>query len=268
MIENIYKDYGYDDVISDVPYMENSLKLYPIKVNEWKHFLNYTQYLMFSKKHYGIDKKTSFLQTIVSNFVLFYNDNIFPEGEELKLKLINKVLKEICGLFTIVCRESIIFDFSKELGYCFLNSNRELLISDKNFNHVRKIILQQNLLKEKKIYEDKLVQEWDEKASRAKARKNPQLDICEIKNIVRCELSISYEEINKLNIFQLYMDFYRICNNRSVLSTDILRSTYGINLDKLPNISYTDSVLLTLLKDPSEGNWKEQKDSNVYKAMN
>ena len=227
--------------------------------------MKYSKFLLFSKKHYGIKRKDSFLKHIVlyntvNSGVDISDDNI--------MQCVENTLNEMCDMFTMICHENIKFNYDDSLGYCFCNMKNDILISDKNFNHIRKIILQQNLLREPKVYKDKLVQEWEEKAIRAKSRLNKSLDIYEIKNILRCELKMSYEEIENMNIFQFKMDFRRICNNRDALALDMLKVKFGVNPKDLPRISYQDSILEQLLQDPSKDAWIDEEKSNIYKAMN
>lgn len=262
----IYKGYNYDDVISNHPYIEGDLHIYPIRLYELKAFNQYTQYIVLSKKHYGIGRKDSFLNTIISYKIKDICPNFEELDNESKFSVFGTITKDICGLFSMVSHEPITYTYDENKGHCFGNEENSYMITDKNFNHIRKIILRQNLLLEPKIYEDELVKEWEEKAMKAR-NKNSSLNFCEMKNIVRCGLGISYEEVDQLNICQFKFDFYRLCNNRDALALDILRTTYGIDTKKLPDIKYTDSVLSLLLKDPSEELWKEQSSTNIGKAM-
>lgn len=57
-----FKDYTYttNDLFFDKPCEVMGVTLYPIKVKDYEEYLCYANYLIFSKKHLGIDKLKDF----------------------------------------------------------------------------------------------------------------------------------------------------------------------------------------------------------------
>ena len=113
------------------------------------------------------------------------------------------------------------------------------------FDILRKIVLKMCLIKEPKIFKDKITQKWYEKALIAKRSKSPDIQFEDILITVSQDMKMSYEEIKNLNIFQLYSYYYRINHVENYKAITIFRTCSS----KLPNINYSDGILQILYKE-------------------
>jgi len=265
----IYKDYDIEDILLDSPCRVDNVDIYPIKITKWRQFQKYVPYLSMSKEHYKLTEEDSLLKCIVSNMIKVYNNKEFPEDDNLKLQLLSYILQEICDLFSLVTRTNITYENNNELGYCFINHDEKILICENNFDTIRQIILKQNILFEPIIYESDFKRKWAESVARGRAKSNKKgLSLAEIISIVREGLKISYDEINKLNIFQLYVDFYRLDNTKSFETVTLLKTTYGMDWGQLPNINYNDAIIDKLLRNPELDYFKDFDMGDVANALN
>ena len=165
---NIYKDYTTDDVLRDIPFKDKSLILYPIKVYKEKQFNRLLQYILYSRKHYGLDRKADLLSFVIQiNSVNCLQLNNKLSNEEA----IGLVIKDLEELFSIICREEIKFDTEKDGNICFSNKENSIQITNKNFNILRQIVLKQNAIHEPKIFENEIEKELTEEWIKRKRNK-------------------------------------------------------------------------------------------------
>lgn len=265
-MDNIYEDYGYEDVLLNSPCEYKNISIYPIKVKDWNKFGNYIYYFILSKKHYGIKEEDSLLEAVFVNNVLQRNGGKPPETKEADELLSNFVLSEMCKVFELITNiKGISFIYNK--GYKFVSEDK-VIIDDNNFDDIRKIVLSQNILFEPIIYESKFQQKWAEKVKRGRTKNNKGIGFEEIINIVRCGLGISYQEIANMNIFQLYSDFRRITNTKEFETITLLKTTYGMEWDKLPSTNYTDSVIDKLITNPEKDYFKDFDMGDMQEILN
>lgn len=249
---DIYKDYTTNNVLMNEPYKDDNLILYPIKVKDYNKFLRYSNYLLYSKKHYGVkDRKIKLLDIVLGNFIAIYmqQDNI---EENIALQ---KVVKELEELFTMVCMEKISLDMENGKDIVFINESKTIYITPKNFDKLRIIVLKQNLLQEPKLFEDEMEKKLAEKWLKAKQSKNKNKinGIGEMANLVSCATGKSYNELYNQNILQFYVDYDRCVNNENYKVTSMFRTVS----DKIDIVDYTKEVISSLYADPYEGMWKD-----------
>lgn len=259
----IYKDYNVEDILFDIPCpVMNCGDVYPIKVKDYKRFNKYTKYISFGAKHLGVKEDSDLLKGLIGLVLRDMNGDIdIKTHQELVYSNLYKIFEELEELFSLVTRKQIKMNKEVETNYVFTSSDNSVVISDYNFNEVRKVILKQNLLHEPKIYEHELTRKWAEKVKKARLKKNPPTPFSEIINIVRSELKIPYKEIQELNILQLYVDYSRICNTKHA-DTITLFKTVTSDPKKLPNIEFSDGVIEKLYANPDETLFKENTKLN------
>ena len=264
---SIYKDYDIEDILLNLPCEIDNINIYPVKVVEWKKFQKYTPYLVMSREHYKLTDEQPFIKSIVSNMVHAYNDNKYPQDETLRIQLINQVLFNFCEVLSIITRKEIKYEESIEFGCCFVNHDEKIIIHEGNFDTIRKVCLVQNILFEPVIYKSKLKEKWAQSVARGRAKNNKSLSLAEIISMVREGLKISYEEIAKLSMFQLYVDYYRLDNTKTFDTITLLKTTYGMDWEQLPNINYTDPIIDKLLRNPELDYFKDFDMGDIAEAM-
>jgi hypothetical protein len=263
---SIYEDYDIDDILLDKPCNIDNINIYPVKINQWKQFQKYTHYLIMSREHYNLPDNQSFISCIVLNMICAYNNNEYPTDDNLKSQLLIKVLNEFSKILSIITKSEIKYKNNNN-SFCFFNEENNILINDNNFDTIRKVSLVQNILFEPVIYKSKLKKKWAESVARGRAKNSKNLSLAEIISIVREGLKISYDEIRNLNIFQLYVDYSRLDNTKTFDTITLLKTTYGMDWEQLPNINYNDPIIDKLLRNPELDYFKDFDMDDVASVM-
>lgn len=259
--ECIYNDYYIEDILLDNSCDIDNVKVYPVQVKLWNRFQNYISLFMFSKEHYKLENDEQLLRFIITmnstNKETMSADNV----------LLENILSQLCDAFNIISRcNDFIYDI-RDNDFIFKSKSNNCIVDKNNFNIIRQVVLKQNLKFEPIIYESEFKKKWAEKVKRGKMKKNEGLSLSEIINFVRCSLSVSYKEISEMNIFQLYSDFRRINNNKEFDVVSLLKTTYGIEWDKLPNVNYTDKIFDDLMRNPELDYFKDLDDGGIGEVM-
>lgn len=121
------------------------------------------------------------------------------------------------------------------------------LIDKNNYDQVRSLIMHQNLMNEQKVYKDKLVQEWANKALEAKNRKGIQMTFEDMLSTVSVYAGKHYSELGKYTIYQLQSDFNRI---GKLIEYDATISFKCAGDTKSPLKHYAEHV--DLFRDPND----------------
>ena len=245
---DLYNGYTTDDVLRDIPFEGKSLILYPVKVYQERQFNKLLHYILYSRKHYEIDKKVKLLDYVVKiNSIKYLKDNEKLSNDEV----IGLVIKDLEQLFSIICRQKIIFNIGEDNKICFTDENKTIQINNKNFNLLRMVVLKQNVIHEPKIFETEedeyVAKKW--KDAMNEMNKNNITGIGELENLISCETSKSYESLNNQNLLQLYADYYRCVNNINSKATIIFKTVSN----EIKMINYTDEIISQIYKDPYEG---------------
>jgi len=264
---SIYKDYDIEDILLNLPCEIDNINIYPVKVVEWKKFRKYTSYLVMSREHYKLTDDQPFIKSIIYNMVHAYNDNKYPEDETLKIQLMNQVIYDFGEVLSIITRKQIEYEENLEFGCSFVNHDDNIIIHDGNFEAIRQVCLVQNILFEPVIYKSKFKEKWAKSVARGRAKNNKDLSLAEIISMVREGLKISYEDITKLSMFQLYVDYYRLDNTKTFDTITLLKTTYGMDWEQFPNINYTDPIIDKLLRNPELDYFKDFDMENVSDAI-
>lgn len=251
---DIYNGYTTDEVLLDEPYVDKNLKLYPIKVNQYKEFNKYLHYILYSKKHYGIkDSKIKFLDYVIALNVSNYKQQI---EDKSNMELIEMVLKDLSNIFTIICREDIFIDVERaEDEVVFINKDKTIQISNKNFNKARVITLKQNAILEPKIFEDKMEEKLAKKWLKSKQIKNKSSvsGVGEMANVISCVTGKYYSELYNQNVLQFYADYYRCTHIENYKATTLFRTVSN----DITIIDFTNEIISDLYRDPYEGMWQD-----------
>lgn len=258
----IYKDYTYEDVLYDKPcYVEDCGNIYPVSIKNSKILNKNSMYFIFGENHLKIKDETKLLPSIVSLAITYYieKENYDPNNEEV---ILNRVINDLEDVFSIVARDKVkLKDFNR---LEFSNDKNNFAVNFENFNVARKIILNQNLLHEVKVYENELTAKWAEKVKKARSRKNKNIEMEDIVNLLRNELKISYKEINNMNILQFNYDYIRIIHkenyNRALL--------YSLVASDVPQVDFEDNLLSKLIKHPDEGLFIDSSKSKLSSVFN
>lgn len=252
----IYKDYDTTDLLFNKPCEVYGLgKIYPILVKDYKKFQKYVRYLMLSEKHLNLSEDVKLLDGIIimMSGAMCKNPS---DSKELNSKALI-TLNELSELLSIITKKKVSFTENR-LGYSFKDSTGEVNINSDNFDTLRQIVLKMCLIKEPKVFKDKLTQKWYEKALIAKRKKSPEITMEDIIITISQDMKMSFNEIAELNIFQLYSYYYRINHVENYKAITIFRTC---STGKLPNVNYSDGVLNQLLKEETLDDYTISADS-------
>lgn len=254
----IYNGYTTGDALFDLPFKNNTLTLYPVKVKNYKEFEKYIKYFMFSKKHYKLDNKSNLFEYVIAVGISTQSNSKANKNKNIsKQECLDMVIKDFEVVFSIICREKISLDmisFQTENEIKFVNEDKTIKITSKNFELVRKIVLKQNAIKEPKIFEDEIEERLAEKFLKAQSKRNKGNlinELGEIANLVSCVTGKSYEQLYNQNILQLYSDYFR-CISIEMYKSNMMFMTVS---DKIKPNDYTESVIPKLFEDIYEKMW-------------
>lgn len=256
----IFRGYTTSDVLFDIPYVEpNKLILYPLKVKDYGIVEDKLKYLLFSKKYLKLDNNINLFEFILGNNIASYM-NEFEKKNKPKTQdeVTLMVLGELCELFSVICREDIVYDEDKLLTLqeiVFRNKNNTININRKNFEKIRPIIIKQNAIREPFVFENKLEEQIAEKYMKAQQKKggNNITDFGEIANFVSCYTGKSYESLYNQNVLQLQTDYYR-CVSLDTHKTNVIFATMS---DKAKLDGLTEEVVSKLYGNPYDKMWKD-----------
>lgn len=248
----IFRDYTTDELVMNLPCdIGDNIKIYPVAVKDYKQFTQYVKYIMYSKKHLNLYPNMTLLQEVlIVNMLQICGNGILNSSEGIKAT--NIVLNEFSNLLSLITKENIKGEISKDGSFEFYNKDKTIAINDKNFNILRMVTLKMNMIREPKIYEREIDKKWEEKALLAKSKNSKNIELGEILTIVRNVTHEKYEELIEMNTFQLYCDYFRI---QHVVNHEDTRLYATVN-DKVKPSDFIESVVEFIYKDPT-------KDLNV-----
>lgn len=227
--------------------------IYPVRLFEEDLFYDNYQFLMLNKKHFGIeeDDEINNIDLLTVLFVHYIKNSKDDDSVKSEFEKMKKT-------FSIVLHEEINYIIS-ENGIIFFNKKQDKIINKDNYEKVRKIIMEQNLLFEQKVYKDPLVQKWAMKALEAKQKGNNLTDEAMI-TTVSVLGGKSYEEIKNMTIYQFKAEFYRIMAIKDY-DTSVIFATVAGSDGQMPH--YTDKTDFD--KNPYEGLFK--KNTNLFDKL-
>lgn len=240
----IYKylqyEYTTDDLFFDKPCQVDNILLYPIKVKDYQEFQEYLPFFTLSKKHLGVKngEKINLLFSIIYLFAKSESGN----AETIEESIMSALIK-LARAFSILTQKEIEFRMTED-DFEFYGDG--ILINEKNYNKIRKVILKMSLTKEPKIFEREIDRKWHEKAIKARMKDNPNLDLGEIVLIVSQDLKVNWKEIyNDFNIFQMYAYYYR---QMQIYKYETTRLFATVSSDVKPS-NFADSIFALLYED-------------------
>ena len=203
---DIYRDYTTTDVMYDLPCeINNCGKIYPIKVKDFIKFLKgYGIYFTYTPKYLKAlvsDEitKSSLQKTIVLSYLSKVNSNDKFKKEDNQEKVLLEVIEELKEVFSIVARTEITYNDNGEFR------GKDIVINDKNFDFVKKVVALSNLIYQPVYYEDEEFAMIMNKARQAHSKDNISFE--EMIAYVKNGCKISYDEVMNENVFQLNCDY-------------------------------------------------------------
>lgn len=127
-----------------------------------------------------------------------------------------KQLEELSLAQIVFNYEEILSAYERVFTHFFQDSEAIYKIQDeKEFEYYRSLILKLSCIKEEKVNPNPEIQRAIERSRRVKAMDSEKMGFADIVTSVSAIKGVSYEEINNMTLYQLYMDFYRIAQNKN-----------------------------------------------------
>jgi hypothetical protein len=183
------------------------------------------------------------------SMVLYYSKNNFPEEfqEDRLLDLLvglndEKIIEDLEKVLTMTIKQVVQFNVVNGNDYGFVIDETHYINRD-NYDIIRQVIMQQNLMFEQKVYKDKLVQEWANKVIQARAKSSIKMEFEDMVSTVSVFTGKHYWDLAEYTIYQLKSDFNRISKfkdyDASVLfrtvSNDVKISHFAEDIDLFKN---------------------------------
>lgn len=232
----IFKGYTDLELLANEPcIIDANCTIYPILVKHYNKFIMYSGYLTISKKKLNIE--SDLLSSIIMLFIQAKNEQNMDTSTNMKC-----VLGDFEMLFSIITHKDIKGEI-RNGKFRFIGDG--VIIDDNNYETVREVIMKMSLISEPKVFEDKITEKWYYKALIAKRKNSPNLELGDIVTIVTQSMKYSFNDTLNLNIYQLNNLFTEI-SHRDNYDKIMMFKTVS---DKLPNVSFAESIIEKLYKD-------------------
>lgn len=245
----IYKEYDTESLMFNEPCIMDKCTLYPILVSDYKEFSRYVQYLIISKKHLKIPDEVDLLQSIIIATIGSYTNGNLDLTNDISRFYMKKVLSDFEKLFSILTRKEMHSRVSKNGGFEFVDAigdkEPSVVIDNKNYDDVRKVAISMACIKEPKVYDNPIMQEWYNRYKLSKQNNKLKFGLEDMVIVVSQDMKIMIDDIKKMNIAQLYAYYNRINHVENYRAVTIFRTV----TNKLPNINYIDGVISGLYED-------------------
>lgn len=256
--------------------------IHPIKVTEFEEFNEqYANFVLINREYLNITEEESLLRALIVTSA--YQEQVKKEKEDIteggkfqsrliidplkrmamnqaekEGKVENKKIKiEIEHLVRAIGRVSEMLSFilkspvvpiDKDIAFeVFKEDGTSHVITEKDYEIIREIVLFHNGLVEPVKYHDKIVDEWMQKARGA--RRNKNITFNDLIILVKNSTNLKYEDIAEMNMIQFYSD-YRWVNHRNDYDASILFKTVS---NKIPNVSFTTNIIDSLFSNGENG---------------
>ncbi|MBX0320195.1 hypothetical protein [Shouchella clausii] len=228
-------------------FVQGAGDIYPITLKHYDEFMDLAHIIMLKKSQFPF--KESDLAPYIDNpsalTTLDYIalNAVFEQSDEL--------LVGLKRIFELVTRDRVDFKLSDTFNQFsvayFIGEANSNIIHSKNYEKVRKTILEQNLISEPKEYANPLVAEWAAKAAEAKAA-NSKINIDIESMISSLQIAMGQEAIffENFTIYQLYSAFARLGKFKE-FDTELHLIGHS---DKIGQVHFAE--VTELMSDPSK----------------
>lgn len=210
-------------IFAQPDYIDGIGNIYPIKLKNYDEFQEISKILYVSKNHF-VETEIPLLSLIIlgSEYLGFTYESIIVYFEKL---------------FSIALKEEVKCCVASDKFWFQCGEDKKVDIY--NYDTMRSIIMKQNLMFEQKVYKNPKVQEWADKAIKAKS-KNSNITLEDIITTVSVYKGVHYNDLMDYTLYQLYGDFHRIRKMKKYDADIIFRSVS----DKVTVEDFAESVNL------------------------
>lgn len=176
-------------------FIEGIGDIYPIKIKDYDEFQECSGVLYISKNNFKNCDDIPLL------------DLIFICAEQLGFKP-NELITIFEKLFSLVLQKEVQFKSDGKSSWFGIEDQYKIDFS--NYEKIRSVIMNQNIMIEPKIYKTEIMNKWAQKALKAKQKNAPNITIEDMLSTVSVVCHKHYCDLENYSIYQLYSDFYRV----------------------------------------------------------
>lgn len=180
----------------------HGIEIFPIRMKDYDEFMENSGILSFGLVHfpeeYQKDYKLLDLLTYATN-------------EEFQQSLIKTL--------SLALKKEVIFVVSDEnpKEYAYMAGD-DAVINRNNFDEIRRVIMKQNLIFEKKVYNNPLVEKWANKVLEKRRKSSVKITVEDMITTI-VSTGIPFESIQNMTIYQMNALFQRISKLESYRTT-------------------------------------------------
>lgn len=247
-----YTEYTTDDVMMNKPLFINKLGyLYPVKVKNYNDLFKNVKYLAFNKRFFGIENADI---TLFEWLITMYIQQKEETMDSIKAR--ETTIKELEDFFSLITHEDIKFiereDKENNIlieNLPFVSKDKKIIIDKNNFDTFRYVVLNQNAIKEAKVYDDAVTSKWMNKAKLAQNKGTDNVTLGDMISRLSVVSGKGYEEILNENILQFRADYNNIVHEKNYDITALFKLVDFGNKISMPNYN---TQLEEMYKDNDE----------------
>jgi hypothetical protein len=228
-----------DNILNKSIFVENFGNIYPVKLKNWDEFELNLNPVILGKDHIPLN--------IEDDFPLL--DRLFALGRQDE-----NVFMNLCKVFNIIAQSQKFQLLVGEQDYVFVNENNQI-INRENYDGIRQIILQQNILFEPKIYKNPTIKKWAEKVLASRGKNAPNVTLEDKLSTVSVFSGKHYWELADYTMYQLNYDFNRICKVKNYDTQSMMFANPYADLSKFKLEHFAENI--NMYENPYDGIFKE-----------
>ncbi|WP_025912081.1 hypothetical protein [Priestia flexa] len=226
-----------DSILGKPRMIENVGLIYPVKIRDWEAFEEYGSIFQFKKEHFTKEQNDDTLL-----------ETIFKQGDSMLLLILVKALSIVLKI-----DEGLISPFANDgnVGFVLGGANTDYCIDQHNFDEVKQVILEQNLLIEPRVFKNKMFEEVANKWLEMQTKDGISLTLEDKLSTVAVWYGKRPSDFLDYTYYEFEAIFQRICQFQSFSSQSIMFANPYMDASNMKLIHFAESI--NLRKDPYEG---------------
>lgn len=183
------------NILGKPKHIEGVGNIYPIKMKDYDKFVECSNVLYVGYQHLD-----AFFESELKNELKLFDILFFIFGQD--------VIHDLETLFSLVTQKEVVFFSTDRIAGFEVDENH--IINRDNYDQVREVIMNQNLLYEPKVFKNKAVQQWAEKVIKTRSKNSVEITVEDMLSTVSAFTGKHYWELEEYTLYQLKSDFERI----------------------------------------------------------
>lgn len=241
-----------NSILGEPRIVENVGLIYPVKVRDWEEFEQYSAVFQFKKGHFTKEENDDTLL-----------ETIFKQGDPMLIA----VLIEALSIVLKIDKELISPYVNKgKIGFVLGGADSDNYIDQYNFDEVKQVILEQNLLIEPRVFKNKMFEEAANKWLEVQSRDGISVTLEDKLSTVAVWYAKRPSDFLDYSYYEFEAIFQRICQFQEFSSQSIMFANPHADFSNMKFIHFAESI--NLRKDPYEGFDKGIDLKNLKESVN